>query len=582
MNIMKQNILLMSFVCLALAGCSLREDITSSSVKETYYRTPQQIITGLNGCYTNIRNIYNNVKYFAVTETQSDLIMTNGTVASNTNSYFMFSPSKPEYGATMWQYGYQGVMRANAMVAAIQRAYEGKYITEAEMIPLMAEAVVLRALFYYTLTANFGDVPFYEVEVVGANNDTIARLPRMSASMIRNTMMDELREWVLERPTGSLDWKPTNDSGNAQQYRCGAAVGLYLGGKMALWEEKWSDAIDFFGALEEIYGLGQGQPEGSLDRYPLSDLVFGKRQIAESIFEISNVTIPYGLNVIGTLASYCEPYRSTTAHDDDTEEEMEQASSDIYGAGSPADKYPGIGIPELGADARTLTPYRPTERFYKELMPYNSTDLRRARYDAEGNEIPGSSGNMAWGWVGYAPDDDRSVTDPKFRFFGNLGITSSSVAKDKRPYLGDKFWCFGMHYTNDSNSPRVFRFAGVLLSLAEAWYHKEEYGKALVYLNEVRTRAGLETLSETSFQYSEQILAAIQDECARELFGEFQRKHDLVRWGLWYDYVKKYRGSEAKVAENLRPCHEYYPIPDEQITYSGGALDNKEYNKYGL
>lgn len=579
---MKKTVFAFLISCILLGGCSLKEDLRSYSTAQEYYKNPQQIITGLNGCYTNIRNIYNNVKYFAVTETQGDIIMTNGTISSNTNSYFMYSPSKPEYGATMWQYGYQGVMRANAMTAAIKRAYDGKYITEKEMVPLMAEAVVLRSLFYYTLTANFGDVPFYEEEVVGAVNDSIARLPRTKASYIRDTLISELKYWVLDRPEGSLDWKPTNSGDNAQQYRCGAAVGLYLGGKMALWEERWSDAIDFFGALEDIYGNGKGKPEGALAQYPLTDLVFSKRQIPESIFEISNIAVPFGLNLNGTLASYCEPYRSTTALDEDTEEEMEQADSDIYGAGSPADKWPGIGIPELGSDARTLTPFRPTERFYKELMPYESKDLRRAKYDSEGNEIPGNAGYMAWGWVGYAPEDDRSVTPPSFKFFGNLGISSASTAGTKRPYLGNKFWCFGMHYTMDSNSPRVFRFAGALLSLAEAWYHKEDYDMALKYLNQVRKRAGLDELTIGSFQFNDDILAAIQDECARELFGEFQRKHDLVRWGLWYKYVKKYRGGEANVAENLRPCHEYYPIPDEQITYSGGALDNKEYNKYGL
>lgn len=569
-------------VSLLAAGCSLKEELKSSSTREEFYRTPQQIIAGLNGCYTNIRNIYNNVKYFAVTETQADIMMTSGTVASNTNSYFMFSPSKPEYGATIWQYGYQGVMRANAMAAAIRRAHDGGYITGKEMVPLMAEAVVLRSLFYYTLTSNFGNVPFYEEEVTGENNDRIAHLPRMSASMIRDSLVSELKYWVLDRPEGSLDWKPTNSGDNAQQYRCGAAVGLYLGGRMCMWEKRWMDAIDFFGALEQIYGPGKGMPEGALAKYPLSDLPFGNRQIPESIFEISNIAVPFGLQMNGTLASYCQPYRSTTAADEDSEEEVEQAISDIYGAGSPADKYPGIGIPELGDDARTLTPFRPTERFYKELMPYNSTDLRCARYDADGNEIAGSAGCMAWGWVGYAPDDDRTVAERRFMFFGNLAITSSAKAKDKRPYLGNKFWCFGMHYTMDSNSPRVFRYAGVLLSLAEAWYEREDYDMALRYLNEVRSRAGLAALQHGEFSYNDDILKEIQDECARELFGEFQRKHDLVRWGLWYKYVKKYRGMETRVAENLRPCHEYYPIPDEQITYSGGALDNNEYNKYGL
>ena len=30
------------------------------------------------------------------------------------------------------------------------------------------------------------------------------------------------------------------------------------------------------------------------------------------------------------------------------------------------------------------------------------------------------------------------------------------------------------------------------------------------------------------------------------------------------------------------PCHEYYPIPDKEVTYSKNNLDNNEYKKYGL
>ena len=114
---------------------------------------------------------------------------------------------------------------------------------------------------------------------------------------------------------------------------------------------------------------------------------------------------------------------------------------------------------------------------------------------------------------------------------------------------------------------------------------------ACAYLNEVRRRAGLDPIS--SSLDADQLLAEIQDENARELFGEFQRKHDLVRWGLWYEYVVNYNAAaksdetpygenNTRLRDNIRPCHEYYPIPDEQITYSNGALDNDEYNKYGL
>ena len=32
----------------------------------------------------------------------------------------------------------------------------------------------------------------------------------------------------------------------------------------------------------------------------------------------------------------------------------------------------------------------------------------------------------------------------------------------------------------------------------------------------------------------------------------------------------------------MLPCHYYYPIADKEVVYSGGALDNKAYNEYGM
>ncbi|MEB3375289.1 hypothetical protein SFC43_25790 [Bacteroides sp. CR5/BHMF/2] len=61
--------------------------------------------------------------------------------------------------------------------------------------------------------------------------------------------------------------------------------------------------------------------------------------------------------------------------------------------------------------------------------------------------------------------------------------------------------------------------------------------------------------------------------------GEFQRKFDLVRWGIWYTQTYENTGSSS-LKENIRPCHEYYPIPDTQVVYSGYALDNKAYEAY--
>lgn len=542
-----------------LCGCSLDEKILSSSTLESYYQTSAQCITGLNGCYTNIRNIYNNKEYFVVCEGQSDLLYINR--SDQPNAVLMVTPSVPRFGSTMWTYCYLGVSRVNAVEAAIKRAP----LADAEKAPLLAEATVLRSLFYYILTSNFGDVPFYKDEVTDKNNDRIGRLPRMSASATRDTLIKDLHKWILEEQ--ALDMKPTHDASNAQYCRAGAALGLMLGGKLCLWQHRWTDATEFFGALEDIYG--------DLSSYPLSDIPFENRQTPESILEISNIAVDYGLQVQGTLASICTPYRkvATAEGEDNNEDDEDEAEQDN------ADIYDGIGIPELGNQMRTQTPFRPTKRFYQKLMPLSSGDLRRAAYTSTGAPIEGGGGYLAWGWPGYYPDDDRSVAPRIFRYF------NSTKSASGRPYLGNKFWCFGMQYNLDSNSYKVFRYAGAILGLAEAWFQREDDEKACYYLNMVKARAGIKTVKPSDFATHEDLLHEIQDEYARELFGEFQRKHDLVRWGIWYDTVWQYNveaENNTRLRANMKPCHEYYPIPDDQVINSRGALDNKEYNKYGL
>ncbi|MNL87978.1 hypothetical protein D3C87_2174290 [compost metagenome] len=60
--------------------------------------------------------------------------------------------------------------------------------------------------------------------------------------------------------------------------------------------------------------------------------------------------------------------------------------------------------------------------------------------------------------------------------------------------------------------------------------------------------------------------------------GEYGRKWDLVRWGIFYDAVKATTATEyVSIEENLRPYHEYYPISDGEISRSWGNLTNPAY-----
>ena len=137
-----------------------------------------------------------------------------------------------------------------------------------------------------------------------------------------------------------------------------------------------------------------------------------------------------------------------------------------------------------------------------------------------------------------------------------------------------------MIYTQDSNNIKIFRFASVILDLAEAHMRMGDKDTAVGYLNATKLRAGVVTVNPNT---EEDFMEELYAESGRELFGEFTRRHNLVRWGVWYDRVLKYSdSSRLKTMVQAAPCREYYPIPDKQIVLSNYNLDNKEYEKYGL
>ena len=132
---------------------------------------------------------------------------------------------------------------------------------------------------------------------------------------------------------------------------------------------------------------------------------------------------------------------------------------------------------------------------------------------------------------------------------------------------------------SDGNNYKVFRYADAVLMAAECYCALLDKDKAMEYLNKVKRRAGI--AEYTRFRTYPLRLNEIQNERGRELLGEFQRKFDMVRWGIWYERTAAL-SDYAKVKTSIQPCHEYYPIPDTEVIYSGGALDNNEYKKYGF
>ena len=256
---------------------------------------------------------------------------------------------------------------------------------------------------------------------------------------------------------------------------------------------------------------------GNLSQYKVSDIMFRNKNTAESIFEIQHAYEKGGISYAANCASACMPYPRATG---------------TY-------TYDGVDIPELGAEATAWSPLRPTSYMKNSVMPSSVPDDRR--------EI-----NMVSRW-----DDHKFSTT----------------------WMGPKFWCPNLYKTQDSNNYKIFRYADAVLMMSECYCELGKYAESIECLNEVRSRANLAPYGE--FSNVAKLRDEIRKERARELFGEFQRKFDLVRWGIWYSFTVQYNTYSA-VQENIRPCHEYYPIPDQQVIASKNNLDNDEYKKYGL
>lgn len=115
---------------------------------------------------------------------------------------------------------------------------------------------------------------------------------------------------------------------------------------------------------------------------------------------------------------------------------------------------------------------------------------------------------------------------------------------------------------NYGTNLRLIRYADVLLMAAEANHKAGNDGKAGDYLNQVRTRAGLEA-------YTGNIMDAIKKERQLELCFEGVRLLDLIRWGDAPSVLGPLGFIQGK--------HDVFPIPQNEMRNNSNAVQNAGY-----
>jgi hypothetical protein len=116
----------------------------------------------------------------------------------------------------------------------------------------------------------------------------------------------------------------------------------------------------------------------------------------------------------------------------------------------------------------------------------------------------------------------------------------------------------------------IFRLGEVYLSIAEAINEQRGPNDAYAYVNEIRSRAGVDAFAGMT---KETFRDAILDERARELYAEGTRRQDLIRHGKFISNAQA-RGKDADSWEV------YFPIPADVINQAGEIIkQNDGYTK---
>jgi hypothetical protein len=188
-----------------------------------------------------------------------------------------------------------------------------------------------------------------------------------------------------------------------------------------------------------------------------------------------------------------------------------------------------------GLNSNFLYQFMPRPMAAAELVAITGTTNPQP-LDAEGNNIPTPDIIAA-----YEPGDKRKAAS-----IDTVYLAGSQRSDKNYPYIKKFAKRHSVHNNHGINWP-VYRYAEVLLLLAEALNEQGKAGEATPYLNQVRRRAGL---GEAQGDLRE----AIYRERRVELAFENKRWFDLVRTGRAVEVITAY-GNRIKA----NPQAYYYP-----------------------
>ena len=538
------------FVLILITGVTSCNDILEEkpvglATADSYYSTPKGIEDGLKAVYTTLRKFYGQEDSFFLTVTGTD-VFTNGfggvTNSPDINNYSVNLLGTNAMVTSVWNNFYTGINQANAVIS---RAPQVEGLADTEKQRIIAEARFIRALYYFHLVQQFGDVHFTLAETVGVQ--TTAK---------RTSVQTIYTEGIIP----DLEFAIANLPAKAAKYgRVSKPASEALLARVQLTLGNWAEAEKLASSVIKNYDFQLVTPFAKLwdiNNEVNSEVIWSVQFSADPltngdgnqshlffIFDYAqNPTIIRDL-VNGRAYQRFMPTNYLIKLFDITKDSRWEGSFKTVWFANNKGVINGKNV-AVGDTAIKIVPYAVSDAV-QNTVPYWLIDFND-------NWVGGAVTNLEIG-------AGQRRRFPALKKYLDPLRTSINATDGRRDFF-------------------VLRLAEMYLIAGEAAWRQSKNAQAAAYINTVRSRAALDGKEAQMLIKTEDInLDFILDERARELVGELDRWYDLKRTGTLLERVKKYN---LDASANIKPMHLVRPIPQTQIdrvTNPGEFLQNQGY-----
>ena len=470
---MKQNIkVLAATIILVIAvifACNKKLNVIDQNnpTTESYFKTAAELQNGVNAIYSTLRsgNLIGR-EWFFVHDMRGSETAAGGAQLEAPRAELLTQPSPSPSNAVMTSVWNGCYQMINRANLVISKAPD---ITDDAALRdvSVGEAEFLRAWAYFELASQWGDVPLY-TETVSSATGYKAKSP---VADIYALIISDLTDATSKLPaTAAQQGRATKGAAYALLGRVQMQIGDYSAAKTALLQDygKYT-LVPFSNNFDGDVKLGS------------QDIAIGHEFNSESVFEVAFVdkgddNFNWGYTGEGATA--------------DASIMRSQEYGIVWGNVVPSDKL--------------LNEFEPNDPRYKYSI-YESGDKILTFVGTE----PGVA--LTEDGMNVAASKKNGVT--KKRIFRKYSILDWSDD--------------GFH--PDGINQRLIRYSDVLLMLAECEAEVGTPVDAAKYINEVRSRPGV-NMPPVTLSSKEQAIAAVMHERAVELGGEEVNNIDILRW----------------------------------------------------